>query len=88
MTQITLIQWLTSWYGAGKTSRDSKFNIPGKVAWMSMEVWGMLSLLYMIYTVPAQVGLDGIGALPWENKVMAGMFARLPFSLYPSHSYG
>jgi hypothetical protein len=34
----------------------------------------MISLVYMMYTVPAQVGLEGIGSLPWENKVMAGMF--------------
>jgi 3-oxo-5-alpha-steroid 4-dehydrogenase 1 len=69
--QITALQWVIPWYGAGKTSKDSVLNIPGKVAWISMEVWGMISLLYMMYTVSAQ---EGIAKLPWENKAMAGMF--------------
>ena len=37
----------------------------------------MISLLYMMYTIPTSNGINGIGALPWENKAMAGMFVRL-----------
>jgi hypothetical protein len=45
-----------------------------------MEVWGMISLLYMMYTVPSQNAINGIANLPWENKAMAGMFVRLPLN--------
>lgn len=38
----------------------------------------MITLLFMMFTVPAQNGINGIGALPWENKAMAGMFVRPP----------
>jgi 3-oxo-5-alpha-steroid 4-dehydrogenase 1 len=36
-----------------------------------MEVPGFLTLLYIMNTLPAQVGLS---ALPWENKAMGGLF--------------
>jgi 3-oxo-5-alpha-steroid 4-dehydrogenase 1 len=49
--------------------------MPGKLAWFTMEVWGMISLLYMMYNVSAQ---EGIESLPWENKAMAGMFVSTP----------
>jgi hypothetical protein len=42
-----------------------------------MEIWGIVALLYMMITVPALNGIDGIGALPWENKAMAGLFVRV-----------
>ena len=35
----------------------------------------MISLLYMMYNVSVQ---EGIESLPWENKAMAGMFVRTP----------
>lgn len=34
--QFAAIQWVTDFYPAGKTSIDSKFNIPGKTAWFLM----------------------------------------------------
>ena len=89
--QITIFQWVQPWYGAGKTSdKTASTNllyIPGTVAWITMEVWGMISLLYMLYTIPSQNGINGIGSLPWENKAMAGMFVRLLLKYMRSRSY-
>ncbi|KAE8453090.1 hypothetical protein EG329_012277 [Mollisiaceae sp. DMI_Dod_QoI] len=68
---ITVAQWFISWYGAGKTSGKSILNIPGKIAWITMEIPGFITLLYVMNTLPSQVGLS---SLPWENKAMGGMF--------------
>ncbi|KAB8300840.1 hypothetical protein EYC80_002768 [Monilinia laxa] len=68
---VTIIQWIQPWYGAGKTSSDSRLNLPGKVAWITMELPGLLTMLYIMYTLPAEVGLR---ELPWENKLMAGLY--------------
>lgn len=38
-----------------------------------METPGYAVLLYCIYALPRQ---EGIEQLPWANKVMAGMFVR------------
>ncbi|PQE07515.1 steroid 5 alpha-reductase protein [Rutstroemia sp. NJR-2017a BBW] len=68
---VTILQWVQPWYGAGKTSSNSRFNIPGKIAWITMETPGMLTMLYIMYTLPGQVGMAQI---PWENKLMAGLY--------------
>lgn len=60
----------------GKTSIDSRFNIPGRIAWIVMEVPGVLTLLYLMFALPAQNGLSN---LPMANWLMAGLFASLPF---------
>ncbi|RYP42157.1 hypothetical protein DL767_000522 [Monosporascus sp. MG133] len=65
------LQWVSSWYGMGKTSVNSKFNIPGRIAWLTMEVPGFMTLLYYMKTLPAQYGITD---LPWQNKVLAGLF--------------
>ncbi|KAK1772309.1 hypothetical protein QBC33DRAFT_5148 [Phialemonium atrogriseum] len=65
------LQWLISWYGMGKTSVNSRFNIPGRIAWVTMESPGFLLLLYIMNTLPQQ---HGITDLPWQNKVLAGLF--------------
>jgi len=46
-------------------------NIPGKIAWITMEVPGFITLLYVMNTLPGQVGLS---SLPWENKAMGALF--------------
>lgn len=76
--QFASIQWLVSWYGSGKTSVNSRFNIPGKIAWLTMEAPGFLTLLYIMNTLPAETGLT---SLPWENKAMAALFVNAP----PTH---
>ncbi|KAH6674521.1 steroid 5 alpha-reductase [Halenospora varia] len=68
---VAFLQWFISWYGAGKTSSNSKFNLPGKIAWITMEVPGFLTVLYIMNTLPGQLR---ISHLPWENKAMAGLF--------------
>ncbi|KAL0941563.1 steroid 5 alpha-reductase [Colletotrichum truncatum] len=64
-------QYFISWYGMGKTSVTSRFNMPGRVAWFLMEVPGFTTLLYIMKTLPAQVGVHD---LPWQNQVLAGLF--------------
>jgi 3-oxo-5-alpha-steroid 4-dehydrogenase 1 len=78
------MQFGISWYGMGKTSVTSVLNVPGRVAWMLMEVPGFLTVLYMMKTLPAMHGIDD---LPWQNRVLAGLFVRLgssPFSCAPA----
>lgn len=55
----------------GKTSIASRFNIPGRIAWFTMECPGFLTLLYIMNTLPAE---HGIADLPWQNKVLGGLF--------------
>jgi 3-oxo-5-alpha-steroid 4-dehydrogenase 1 len=80
--QVTLLQWVIPWYGAGKTSDTSRFNIPGKIAWLTMEVPGFMTLLYVMNTLTEK----GLAGLPWENLVMAGMFVSSAtiFCNYPN----
>lgn len=75
------MQWVVSWYGMGKTSLPSAFNIPGRVAWMTMESPGFLTLLYILNTVPRQ---HGIVSLPWQNRLLGGLFVRLSSFSLPS----
>ena len=78
----------------GKTSIESRFNVPGKIGWAIMETPGYVVLLYCMYALPKQ---EGIESLPLMNWAMAGMFvrsysfkvylhARLLFSLFTDHS--
>ncbi|KAI8195906.1 hypothetical protein K4K52_011917 [Colletotrichum sp. SAR 10_76] len=69
--QIGSMQYLISWYGMGKTSVVSRLNIPGRVAWFLMEAPGFTTLLYIMFTLPGKVGVED---LPWQNKVLAGLF--------------
>lgn len=55
----------------GKTSVDSIFNLPGRIAWFTMECPGFLTLLYTMSTLSAE---QGIADLPWQNKVLAGLY--------------
>lgn len=55
----------------GKTSVESRFNLPGKYAWAIMESPGFLIILYTMNTLPAELGID---SLPWANWTMAGLY--------------
>ncbi|WPH01173.1 Hypothetical protein R9X50_00400900 [Acrodontium crateriforme] len=68
---FTAAQYFTDFYPQGKTSIDSKFNLPGKWAWFLMEIPGFLTVLYCMFTIPKQEGID---SLPWGNWTMAGIF--------------
>ena len=66
------MQWIVDYYPQGKTSVQSRFNIPGKIGWATMEAPGFLLLLYVMFELPRQTGLQS--PLPWMNWVMAGLF--------------
>lgn len=68
----------------GKTSvTKSRFNIPGRIAWFTMEAPGFLTVLYMMYVLPAE---HGITSLPWQNQVLAGLFVSGPLHPPPNKS--
>lgn len=55
----------------GKTSVNSRLNLPGRIAWLTMEAPGFLTLSYIMRVLPARQGIDD---LPWQNKVLGGLF--------------
>jgi 3-oxo-5-alpha-steroid 4-dehydrogenase 1 len=59
------------WYPQGKTSNNSPLNLPGRWAWMTMEAPGFITLLYIMYSLPPQLGIK---ELAWGNWTMAGLF--------------
>ncbi|EKG21483.1 SWR1-complex protein 4 [Macrophomina phaseolina MS6] len=69
---LTAIQWTIDWYPQGKTSTDSRWNLPGKWAWFAMEIPGFITLLYVMWTLPKELNLTE--PLAWGNWTMAGMF--------------
>ncbi|PYI06620.1 hypothetical protein BO78DRAFT_368595 [Aspergillus sclerotiicarbonarius CBS 121057] len=69
---ISLIQWLTSFHPAGKTSlKSSLFNLPGRWAWFTMEIISPLNLIYLLYSLPRKYSLP---PLPLANKLLAALF--------------
>lgn len=81
------LQWVVRWYGMGKTSTPSRLNLPGRMAWLTMEAPGFLTLLYVMRTLPARHGIDD---LPWQNRVLAGLFVciTIPSFRLPPPSLG
>ncbi|KAM0689819.1 hypothetical protein Q7P36_010690 [Cladosporium allicinum] len=74
---LTAAQWLTDFYPQGKTSIDSRLNLPGKWAWAIMESVGPLTVLYCIFFLPStQPELHHLQntPLPWGNWTMAGIY--------------
>lgn len=73
--QITLAQWgldyFYDFYPQGKSSIESRLNIPGKLGWFSMEVPSMIILLYTMYSLPRELGLP---TLPGANWLLATLF--------------
>ena len=77
--QITAVQWLTAYYPMGKTSTTSCFNIPGKLAWMLMELPAPFLLVYTMTGLRATLPPP-----PRENLVLAGIYVRhLPNQFSP-----
>ncbi|KAM7191335.1 3-oxo-5-alpha-steroid 4-dehydrogenase domain containing protein [Rhypophila sp. PSN 637] len=71
------LQWLISWYGMGKTSVNSRLNLPGRIGWLTMEAPGFLTLLYNLRYLAPQANphyLSEEYSLPWQNKVLAALF--------------
>lgn len=55
----------------GKTSVESKCNIPGKIAWVTMEAPGFITLLYIMFTLPQ---INGMKEVPTGNWLMASLY--------------
>ncbi len=70
-SQLAVGQAFTSYYPSGKTSVVSRFNIPGKIGWFTMEIPSIIIMLYNMVYLPQQLG---ISKLPLPNKLMAGLF--------------
>jgi len=61
----------------GKTSiPHSPLNLPGRIAWLTMEIPGFLTLLYHLYVLPSQLPLPPSpdGSLPWQTQTLAFLF--------------
>jgi 3-oxo-5-alpha-steroid 4-dehydrogenase 1 len=52
--EVAPVQLAIDWYPMGKTANKSVFNLPGKPAWVCMELVSPLTLLYTIYTNPSR----------------------------------
>jgi 3-oxo-5-alpha-steroid 4-dehydrogenase 1 len=75
-SQFTAVQWLIDWYPQGKTSTESRFNVPGKIGWMTMESAGPLTLLYIFFTLPKELGIE---ELPMGNYTLVGCFVSYAY---------
>lgn len=67
----------------GKTSTTSRFNLPGKTAWILMESPGVITLLYIMYSLPKEQGIS-FSELPFENKTLATLFVCSYIPPFPS----
>ncbi|KAF7592900.1 hypothetical protein BBP40_012312 [Aspergillus hancockii] len=69
---LTIVQWLTSYFPMGKTSLESSpLNIPGRIAWSSMELVAPINLLYHLTTLPPKMNISPI---PTPNKLLATLY--------------
>lgn len=69
------IQVVIPLFGMGKHSIESRLNIPGKLAWVTMEVPTLILTGYIANTLPSQVGIPGgFSGLPGPNKLMLALF--------------
>ncbi|GAQ37445.1 hypothetical protein AtubIFM56815_006614 [Aspergillus tubingensis] len=76
---VSLLQWLTSYHPAGKTSlKSSPLNLPGRWAWCIMEIVSPMTLLYLLYSLPKHYPdltlSPSLSTLPTGNKFLAFLF--------------
>jgi 3-oxo-5-alpha-steroid 4-dehydrogenase 1 len=65
----------------GKTSNNSRFNLPGRFAWVAAEIVGPINLIYIITMLPAKLkpppsaptSFLGTG-LPAQNEILACLY--------------
>ncbi|KKK13168.1 hypothetical protein AOCH_001513 [Aspergillus ochraceoroseus] len=70
--QFSIIQWLTSFHPAGKTSlQKSSLNIPGRIGWFAMEIVGPINLIYILWKLPPKLHIE---SLPLQNKLVAVLY--------------
>jgi 3-oxo-5-alpha-steroid 4-dehydrogenase 1 len=65
--QFSLMQFITPWYPMGKTAYPSPLNLPGRLAWFTMETPGLLIFLYTVFTLQTT-------PLPLPNLILVAMF--------------
>jgi 3-oxo-5-alpha-steroid 4-dehydrogenase 1 len=55
--QFSLLSWtpLGNYQYMGKTSTDSRFNLPSRYAWCAAELVGPLNLLFIVFTLPSKL---------------------------------
>ncbi|KAL5362321.1 hypothetical protein BJX96DRAFT_100182 [Aspergillus floccosus] len=98
---FSIIQWLTSFHPAGKTSLSRSFlNFPGRLGWFIMEIVGPANLLYTLGSSSSSSSSSHhhngpvFWALPWPNKLVAALYLThyanraiiSPFFMAPSMS--
>lgn len=57
----------------GKTSTNSRLNLPGKIAWITMELPGLITMFYIMWSLPRALG-GSFSELPFENKTLVALF--------------
>ena len=65
---------MTDFFPMGKTHIQSRLNLPGKAGWVMMEIPGFITLLYIMFALPQQLGIE---SLPRANWLMAAFFVSL-----------
>ncbi|KAE8157865.1 hypothetical protein BDV40DRAFT_36301 [Aspergillus tamarii] len=71
---FTIVLWLTTWFPMGKTSlKSSIFNIPGRLAWTTMELIAPLNLIYVMSALVAKLNTD-LTSLPLPNQIVAALY--------------
>lgn len=68
--QLCTIQLLTSFYPTGKTSIASRLNLPGRFAWITMELPSPVLLVVTVLGVSWQTTTP----LPWPHVLLMAMF--------------
>ncbi|OQE36119.1 hypothetical protein PENCOP_c012G04913 [Penicillium coprophilum] len=75
---MTVAQWVLSWHPAGKTSTESIFNIPGRIAWSAMELVGPINLIYSMVT-PSPYA-PSLTDLPMSNFLVVTLYCTHYFN--------
>ncbi|KAJ5673838.1 hypothetical protein N7462_009277 [Penicillium macrosclerotiorum] len=92
---VSIVQWILSWHPAGKTSiQNSLFNIPGRLAWFTMEIVGPLNLLFNLsQTSPSLLELPvtnqlvvALYCIHYTNRAIISPFFSAP-SMSPIHVF-
>ncbi|EPS28715.1 hypothetical protein PDE_03661 [Penicillium oxalicum 114-2] len=92
---FTLLEWILSWYPAGKTSlKTSPFNVPGRIAWFAMEILGPVNLLWNLSrSTPSLVELPitnqlivALYCIHYANRAVISPFFSAP-SMSPIHAF-
>lgn len=83
VSQVSVLQWtpLGELQAMGKTSSQSRFNLPGRYAWAAAEIVGPINLLFIIFSLPSKLkptpdaatSFLGTG-LPAQNEILACLY--------------